>query len=1034
MNLIRSLLFFCLISLLPSQIFSQEYSEYSYTVKDGLISDLTKSVIQDSKGFIWIATDEGIARFDGVHFVDYRPDIRTRYFKDFYVTNDGRLLALHDLGLLEIKNNVHSISHKEIAAGSAEDKESLINYGKTIYEDHKGDIWISEGSAVLRITGTGKIKYRFPAREHSFSFLRSFQFFQDKNNNLYVISHHGGIFRLDEKTNKFEPVNTSYKPESVNAIKKISPDEFIIGSASGISLIKINQGGRITHDPLPGNLKEVSTLDERNGLLIAGTWNKGIFITNLKTGGFLFSKLNLDNEKKINRIIFDTEGQIWAATERGIMMLARQDFLPINTISGNNFVQSIRKTDRSTVLIVHGSAVFEFSPSDASVRLLYESQNSNIMAAELKNDLLYIADDLSRLQIIEQNSIKKTIFLLREGTIPSTMLIDDSGNIWMLFYNSPEILRISKDFKHTRFLAWGSSGDAPGKILQDDSGDIYISGFSRDAMLKRFNPGTEKFESVSTGENKSRIRIYDFEKFNGSWYFAADSGLYKLKDSELKPILSSEFDRLSITDIEFDSNGSIWAGTNKGLFRIENEKMILGFDESNGLPARTINQGAIIVTETSVIAGTPNGAVKFVSPSLSQTTKRPYVVLRLHDTGELISWETGEVSILKGESIDLSAISTTYPNKNMLYELVINGDDYAERKFFGTDIEFGSKLPTGTYQVYVRAKKYGNYSWSEAFTVSLTVKGWWYTSWWALLFYIVAAFLLIYGASYVVSLRIRKENQKLESLVRLRTEEISHKNELLKEQNKKIEKQYQELQVLIEQLNESNVTKDKLFSVISHDLKNPFVALLGISELLLEDFDELDDNEKKEFIRRINTSGRITFSLVENLLNWARSQTNRIVLNKTYFNLSELYHNEIAVLSNLSEEKRLQINLSIDENIIVFADRHMISSVARNIIQNAIKYSPSGSTINITAFTTGNFAKISVKDSGVGMTREQISTLFSLEKKKVTLGTFNEKGTGLGLLVCKEFTEANGGEIIVESNPGEGSVFTITLPLKNPEL
>ncbi|NUM72542.1 MAG: hypothetical protein HUU43_17000, partial [Ignavibacteriaceae bacterium] len=711
----------------------------------------------------------------------------------------------------------------------------------------------------------------------------------------------------------------------------------------------------------------------------------------------------------------------------------RQDFQLIKTTEGNNYVQSLTETDRNTVLISHGTAVFEYSSSEGSVKELYRSVNSNILFAELRNNTLYILNDIEQLLIINSNGDAKTISLYPNGIIPSSLLPDSKGNLWVIFYNSSEILKIDKDFKFSRYLASGNPELSPGKILEDENGDIYITGFSKDAILKRFDSTVQKFIPVQSGSDKSRLKVNDAEKYQNNWYFATDSGLYKLSGTTLTRLLSSDLNNSNFTALEFDANGSIWLGSNRGFYRIEHEKFILGFDESNGLPARTINLNSLVVQGTEVFAGTPNGAARFTSSVLSINTKKPFVILRERFTGDLFAWSDNEVNIYEGESLILSALSTSYPNKNMIYELVINGENFLREKHFNSETEFGYGLEPGNYRIYVRAKKNGNYNWSESFAFTLNIKGRWYSSWLALLLYILTAFGLIYAGSYVVSLRVRKENQKLESLVKARTEEIRHKNEILESQNSKIEKQYAELQILLEQLKESNLTKNKLFSVISHDLKNPFVALLGISELLLEDFDDLNDDEKKEFIKKINNSGRITFSLVENLLNWARSQTNRISINSSHFNLRSLYDEESAILSNLAAEKNVRILNNTDENLIVFADRHMMSSVARNILQNAIKYSPLNGKIHINSFSDTNFAGVSVTDEGSGMTEEQVSKLFSLEKKTVTVGTFNEKGTGLGLLICKEFTEANGGEIKVESAPGSGSTFTITLPMKKSE-
>jgi hypothetical protein len=234
---------------------------------------------------------------------------------------------------------------------------------------------------------------------------------------------------------------------------------------------------------------------------------------------------------------------------------------------------------------------------------------------------------------------------------------------------------------------------------------------------------------------------------------------------------------------------------------------------------------------------------------------------------------------------------------------------------------------------------------------------------------------------------------------------------------------------------ESNATKDKFFSIIAHDLKSPFNSMLGFSDILNKEFDNYDANEQKKFIGIINTSLQNTHKLLENLLLWSLSQRGGIDFKPKKTNLFLLTYEVNEILKHLAENKLIKLINQIDENIYVEADKNMLSTVIRNLVSNAIKFTAKNGKIIISSnvMTTDKkqqIVEISVKDTGVGISSEIQSKLFDIGKDTSTKGTENENGTGLGLILCKEFVEYHGGKIWVESEIGKGSIFYFSIPLK----
>ena len=332
-----------------------------------------------------------------------------------------------------------------------------------------------------------------------------------------------------------------------------------------------------------------------------------------------------------------------------------------------------------------------------------------------------------------------------------------------------------------------------------------------------------------------------------------------------------------------------------------------------------------------------------------------------------------------------------------------------------------TNLAPGDYTFRVKAKyDKGNWSEDETSIHILIIPAWWMRTWVKILF----LFVIVTVIAGSVSMRIRGlriQQSKLEFLVAERTNEIVEKNDLLKEQTLILTKKN-------DQLKDLNSTKDKLFSIISHDLRSPFNTILGFEELLINNYHEFSDDERKNMINQLHKTSNQTYDLVENILNWARIQTRNIKYEPNKFNLKEFFTRKFDLYEKIAENKGISLLNMLDENLNVYTDVNFLETILRNLINNAIKFTPSGGTVQITADSGQNEIIISVNDSGIGMTKDQIETLFHIEKNKSTGGTNGEKGSGLGLILCKEFIEEYKGTITVKSDPDKGSTFSFTVP------
>ncbi len=254
--------------------------------------------------------------------------------------------------------------------------------------------------------------------------------------------------------------------------------------------------------------------------------------------------------------------------------------------------------------------------------------------------------------------------------------------------------------------------------------------------------------------------------------------------------------------------------------------------------------------------------------------------------------------------------------------------------------------------------------------------------------------------------------------------EIAFRNLSLQEANQKLFESEKSLLSL-------NQTKDKFFSIIAHDLINPFQPLLGLSELLITDLDNLSDDEIKKYATLIKESAMKLYNLLSNLLKWTQAQTGRLSYNPENIYLKELVTEILSFYKENAKIKNIHLMNHINKEVMAYADRELLSAIFRNLISNAIKFTNKNGYVKIDAYEKDRIVEVLVKDNGIGIDPERINKIFKIESAISTRGTEDEEGTGLGLILCKEFIEKNRGKIRVVSHKGKGTSFHFTLP-KSP--
>lgn len=295
-----------------------------------------------------------------------------------------------------------------------------------------------------------------------------------------------------------------------------------------------------------------------------------------------------------------------------------------------------------------------------------------------------------------------------------------------------------------------------------------------------------------------------------------------------------------------------------------------------------------------------------------------------------------------------------------------------------------------------------------------------------LLGFLVLVSLLVVGLAFVLYKRYQIKTRANHELTEKNQEVNEHKEELL-QVLENLSHQEQELREL-------NQTKNKIFSVIGHDLRAPIGSINAIVAAVIEDFDDFSESDEiKAILGEVKKTANSTYSLLENLLMWAKSQSGEVNFAPEKVSINEIVGDNIVLLMGTAKRKNIKFHAHIKSEICAFADKNMVQTIVRNLLSNAIKFTPQGGEVKISATKKGSFVEIAISDTGIGISPENIEKLFDKNQYFSTFGTQKEKGSGLGLKLCKDFTEINGGTISIKSQPGKGSTFSFSLPQNCPE-
>jgi signal transduction histidine kinase/ligand-binding sensor domain-containing protein len=1048
--------------------------------------ELIKKIVEDSNGNLWLATGVGLLCFNYekntvMHYKHNSNDatsICDNLLEGVYCDSKSRLWISTVKGLDFINLTTGKLKHIEYCKTHHDTIKSI--FQNTATEDKDGNIWFGSNDGLFCLeNGQNNNNFELihfrnnPADPKSLTHKYVKSLFVDNDSTLWIGTDNGGINILNKDKKTFSHIIIDdYYPSGVNneSIYAIFQDRYSnmwFGTyGGGINLALKNMDFIIHYNKLPGAAQGLNSniinrfLENENGNIWIATVGGGLNQLDINTGRFIHFNSSNSNITSNSLLSFETNGSnnIWIGTWAGGLL---------------NFNKN---THLFTSYTTKNSGI-----SDDNIHSIAKDNNGNLWLGSQNGGLIKYN--------IKAN--KFTAFLPENSRISnkrvSVVKINNKGLVYCGATNALQIYNPATNHFFTYKFKANDSTSISNKfvtdiLIQNDSMVWVATGYG----LNLFNPLTNKFKRFykEDGLPNNSIAGLALDKFNNLWVSTQD-GLcrFDYKSNTIKTFVQSdglqgnEFIDKSIFTTH---DGHILVGGRNGFNIISPNKIV----ENKRIPNIIITNFQIFYQPVKIgIEGSP--LKKQISETKELTLSYEQSVLTFNFVSmDFVNSSKNQYAYMM-EGLDADWIycgnrkEATYTNLSpgkYIFRVKGSNNDGVWNET-GTSIEIiitppwwkttiamvgfvifiiGLFLTIFFYRInqlkhrqlllekLVNERTHEIVEKNEILLKQANELNEVNTLLEERQQQISEQYVLLQAQANMVNEaneRLKEHQIKIEQkneMLITQAEQLNETNALLEERQMQIEEQSEELMSQKEELltqrdnlHDLNITKDRLFSILGHDLRSPFNTILGYSDMLYNNFRKYSTDKIELQIGYIKDTARSTFYLLNNLLEWARSQQGTIQIEPDEILITEILASEVRILEQQAKRKDVKL-LKFIKGIesSIEADPNILSTVMRNLISNAIKYSKIGSSIEILLEFQPTHFTFSVKDEGIGMSTQKVSTLFNISTNTSTRGTEGEKGTGLGLILCADFIAKHKGKIWVESQEGDGSTFSFSIPVK----
>ncbi|MBI9035370.1 MAG: hypothetical protein JEZ03_12960 [Bacteroidales bacterium] len=1069
-------LYFTLVNLFGQQ----DINFLSLNNSQNLSQNRINKIIQDQNGLIWIATEEGLNRYDGINIKNYYHNpadsnsLSNNNIKDMELDSSGIIwIATFGGGL----NRFNPVTETFNTYLYSDIEGSADNAILDVCVDQQQDIWC------LRQQGA----YVFNPGTENFTSCDS----------------------LISDANKFNYEDLYHFTKFGDSLMLLAFDRFI-----KVFDIRSPAFSNYTIDTKMKN-RIIDIEHFNDSLIFLAVMNQGAFFFHLKKNQILeqiqAEKTNRNSDGFSIRKLLHCDDILWMGGYNGLIrydlkskeaVLHQHNVQKINSLAYNGIIDLFQDKYKNIWIGTNGMGVNYISPYTRPFEL-YNEKPGLANSLNFESIRFIYVDELQNLwiggyggiDVFDKTGNKKIVIntgayysIHQDQQNPDLFLIGSEGNGFIRYDRATSafseinysdhidkdhvwggsVRKIKSDPIQQDWIWFGTNNgfghyskaekefyypemyNNPESVIPKDVKALLVEenqiwiGCNQLGLFRYFRKTGEFIHYISINDDPSTLSsntILDiYRDRSGILWVATAFGLNKMNEnlgSFQKYTKDDGLPNNTIYSIIEDHSNNLWLSTNHGICKFNPATLkVHSFNVTEGLQDNEFNHGAAFIDSSGKIYfGGIKGVSAFFPEKINKNNIPPDIVL----TEITVMNQTQNIpdSFIKDKiihldyrekyfSLSFAAINYFNSEKNTFaYKILDLHDDWIKISNRNT-IDF-NYLDPGDYELMVTASNSDGIWNEEALIILLIIDA---PFWKTTSFYIanlIVFIIVILIIAHTRSIAHRRRNKLLTRLVNEKTSELLSSNNNLQ----------QEIEVRIKtetELIEANQTKDKFFSIIGHDLRNPIHALVGLSTLLEESYDELKETDRRELIANMAISGEVVQNLVENLLHWSRLQTGKLEAHPKKFIINQTMERAIQLLKSNSEEKDIHIKTEIEEPIEIFADSNMVETIFRNLISNAIKFTPKKGEITLSAEIKAKMIIIHIADTGIGIDSTNLDRIFDNKKGLKSYGTNREPGTGLGLVLCKEFIELNGGKIWVESTVGESSVFSFSLPLAENEV
>jgi signal transduction histidine kinase/ligand-binding sensor domain-containing protein len=1028
-----------------AQVMPEEVPFEHVSVPGSIRSSYAADILQDPGGLLWFGTASGLFRFDGYNFTafDYvEPDsvhMASRQITSLLWDEQGKrlLVGTRQHGLLMYSNErdrlVTLVRSKEneinelaqtrdgrIWAASSTGGLYRVEPDTLVYCDtHDSDPGVSAlltqdnkvfvgGRQRITVMENGVFQYAIALQKEGYAFApktRVTALMIDHRNRLWAGTDLEGVLVIDLTTRKIVEHFPASDEAFSGRINGFMQDDhkliWILTKTSGTILYNPDTQERmqLVRDPtdqysISGN-NCAAIFQDRSGIIWIGS-NGDLNKYDRDKRKFMHYEFNPHNpnslsENGIRGVYVDPSDQIWVATEGGY----------INIID-----QATHKAHRIKIALPgFDEVVIPFAFMQKSESEMFVGSSAGMLVLNTRTQQITPYQPL-----LPYTGGKRVRQLLRSGQklyalVAGNVLVYDlqRGDVeeWKDFRGKATFL-----YEDDKNRIWIST---PDYLWHRDNGDGVLT-------RQQFSVDTTKQMPLLIEQVGTSMIVTVYEDGLYILDVAADARFTVQKHLTTKNGLP---DNTIYAALE-DKSGNVWLSSNQGIIRYAyKDSMFTSFDTSEGVQDEEFNRLAFARTKGGkLILGGINGLNVFdperfsierhtVTPVLfglttytaeSSSNTRDYYTL--FDRKELKLKHTQNFFTITFGTADFhTPVRHTYQYK--LERIDKNWIDAGQHNFANyTELEPGEYI--------FRVKVTGTGGTDTEASVKIYIIPPFYKTWWFNVLAFVAAGVIVLGVIQGRQQQDKLDRHRLEGLLTMRTAEIERSREELKALNQK---------------------KDLIFSILSHDLRSPLTTLKGFLGILIDDAGVMSRDDVKKYALTIRNSVTNSLDLIDNTLFWSLSQMGNITYNPTRVSVNAVVEKIMGLYQLTVQKKKIELTYTADEALGVYADENMFYVTLRNLVSNAIKYTPEGKAVRMTCARKGNTAEIVVQDEGIGMSAEYLGKVLSMKQPILKKGTLNEKGTGLGLLLCKEFIALNNGTFDVFSEEGIGTTIRVAFPL-----